>query len=178
MSTDVLRLVVAILAVFVAGCTATITVRYLRASWRLGRSPGRILARHVAEVAAGTTGLVSGYAAAVAEQLGRDVWFDADIRLWLYLVSMTLLLAGVVEVGTYQRARARSHPQRQAQVRDAVRAAIDRQRVTGPHSADRAAVRVTNAVLDLEGTPRLAPAPEPGDGDYGRHALREDRRPS
>jgi len=174
-STDVLRVAVAILAVFVAGSTATITARYLRASWRLGRSPGRILARHVAEVAAGTTGLVTGYALAVLDQLNTTVTLVGPTgRLWIYLVSMVLLLVGVVEVGTYQRSRARSHPQRQEQVRHAIRAALEGQLVSGPRSADRVAVLATNAVLRLEGTPLLPElnAARP----RGRHALREDRR--
>lgn len=186
MTTDVLRLTVGTLAMLVAGASIVTAVRYIRSAWRLGRTPGRILARHVAEVSLGTTGLVIGYAAAVVEQLGREVTLTAELRLWLYLVSMLLLLIGVVEVGYYQRTRARTHPQRQEQVRRAVREAIDRQRVTGPRSADRVAVLAVNAVLGLEGTPLLPEPAEPpvrraspaSATDYGRHALRPNRRPS
>lgn len=185
--TDILRLIVAILALFVAGSSAVTAVRYIWSAWKLGRAPGRILARHVAEVSAGTTGLVVGYASAIGEQLGARVSIPADARLWIYLVSMVLLLIGLVEVGTYQRVRARSYPQRQEQVRRAVRVAMEGQAVRGPHSADRVSVLATNAVLGLEGTP---PLPEPGPTaaepppstdttsatGYGRHALRKDRR--
>lgn len=189
MTIDVLRLTVGTLAVFVAGSSLVTAVRYFRASIRLGRSPGRILARHVGEVALGVTGLSVGYASAIGDQLGAEVSIPADARLWIYLVSMVLLLIGLVEIGTYQRARARAHPARQAQVRHAIRAAIDRHRVTGPRSADIAAVKAANAVLELEGTPTMpvpdAPrreAPQDPDPvsatDYGRHAVRRNRRPS
>lgn len=188
MTIDVLRLAVGTLAVFVAGSSLVTAVRYLRASIRLGRTPGRILARHVGEVALGVMGLSVGYASAIGDQLGAEVTIRADARLWIYLASMVLLLIGLVEIGAYQRARARSHPARQRQVRDAVRAALDGQRVAGPRGADRAAALATNAVLDLEGTPRVAvpdapgpiTAPSPADTTdtqaYGRHARRRSRR--
>lgn len=183
MSADVLRLLVAVLAVTVAGAALVTAARYGWAAIRLGRTPGRILARHVAEVALGTTGLVIGYAAAIGGDLGGQVLIPPLARQWMYLVSMLLLLVGLVEVAVYQTVRARAYPQRQAQVRDGIRAAIDRQRVTGPTSADRVAVLAANAVLALEGTPALDVPPRPvrrGDTDpetprVGRHALRSDR---
>lgn len=100
---DVLRFTVAALACLVAGSTAVIAFRYIAAAYRLGRAPGRILARHVAEVSAGTCGLVLGYAMAVYQQLGGWVPLGVVGRLWLYLVSMILLLVGVIEVGNHRR---------------------------------------------------------------------------
>jgi hypothetical protein len=100
---DLLRVVVAALACLVAGATAVTAVRYIAASIRNRRAPGAILARHVAEVSIGTFGLVTGYALAVYAQLGGYELVDADGRLWIYLVSMLMLLIGVVEVGNYRR---------------------------------------------------------------------------
>ena len=161
MTSPVLRLAIAVLAMLVVGSALVLAARYLLAAWRLGKAPGRILARHVVEVATGASGLALGYGTAVVVPLGGFELIPTTGRLWLYLVSMILLLTGIAEVSAYQRARARSYPRRQRQVRAAVRAALD----TGPRDVDRAANRATNAVLDLEGTPRLAEPDEHG----GRH---------
>ena len=193
MTPDVLRYAIAVLAMLVVGAALTIAVRYLRAAWWLGRAPGRILARHVGEVALGTSGLALGYAAAVVEQLGYAVTLTAVPRLWLYLVSMALLLIGMLEVGAYQRTRARHYPHRQEQVRARVRAGLEGRRITGPRGADRAAIFVANEILALEGTPLLPeptprPTTSPSPADltdtqatatyYGRHALGRIRRRS
>lgn len=188
---DVLRLAVIVLAVALVGSALSIAARYLLASWRLGRSPGRILARHVAEVALGVSGLAGGFAIALYDQLSGTAILSPTERLVIYLLSMILLIVGVVEVARYQQVRARNYPARQEQVRSAIRAGLQGQRVTGPIGADRAAVFAANAVLALEGTPRLPKPPPPTRAtspadttptvpaeDYGRHAVRTDRRPS
>jgi hypothetical protein len=102
-----LRSLIGALALFTAGATTVLAARYLRATWRNGRrAPGRILARHVTEVAAGTDLLVIGFAWAMRAQLYGtriDPSLGTTIRLWMYLVGMVLLLAGVLDVGRYQR---------------------------------------------------------------------------
>lgn len=181
MTADVLRGAVAVLAMLVVGSALVLAGRYLLAAYRLGRAPGRILARHVVEVALGTSGLALGYGIAVAVPLGGIELISATGRLWLYLVSMLLLLTGIAEVSSYQRTRARRYPVRQAQVREAIRAALEGHPVTGPKSADYAAVLSANAVLDLEGTPPMPPPDAPrregpvstiSPAEYGRHARR------
>lgn len=108
MTGDVLlRSVIGFLALFTAGSVFVVMVRYLRATWRNGRTaPGRILARHVVEVSAGTELLVIGFAWAMRAQLyGTRIPAElgVTIRLWFYLVGMTLLLVGVIDIGRYQR---------------------------------------------------------------------------
>lgn len=104
-----LRWVVITLAMLTAGGALTVMVRYLVAAWRNGRkTPGRILARHVVEVSAGTSGLVIGYAIAIYAQLGGPELLGPGARLTVYLASMLLLLVGVFEVGHYQRKRSHS----------------------------------------------------------------------
>lgn len=114
MSLTMLRWVVATLACLTAGGTLAVMVRYLVATWRNNRkAPGRILARHVVEVSAGTSGLVIGYAIAIYSQLGGPEILPPGGRLLLYMFAMILLLAGVFDVGRYQRKRfqsARSEP--------------------------------------------------------------------
>lgn len=194
MSYEVLRLTVVILAALVVGSALMTAGRYLRAAIRLGHCPGRILARHVVEVALGTAGLAGGYAWAVYEGLALNLVGPPAVRLWLYVASMVLLLVGVLEIGRHQRNRTRDQPHRQEQVYGAIRDAIDQQRVTGPRGADRAAVLAANEVLALESVPPLEvpeppqqrTAPSPADTGstnpdavsatfYGRHALRKTR---
>lgn len=183
MTNEVLRFAVVVLAMLVVGSTLVIAARYTRSALRLGRSPGRILAQHVALVAFGTSGLAGGYAWGVYEGLARETSGPPAVRLWLYLLSMLVLLIGVVEVGRYQRVRARQIPDRQEHVRSAVRAALEGRPVSGPRSADTVSVHVTNAVLALEGTPPLpepatangGPARSPTPDDYGRHAHKRKR---
>lgn len=115
MTGDVLlRVLIGSLALFTAGAVTVLAARYLQATWRNGRTaPGRILARHVVEVSAGTDLLVLGFAWAMRVQLyGTTIppELGVTIRLWFYLVGMVLLLAGVLDIGRYQRlqrARAR-----------------------------------------------------------------------
>jgi hypothetical protein len=103
----VLRITIGALALFTAGAVTVIAARYLVATWRNDRTaPGRILARHVAEVSLGTDLLVIGFAWAMRAQLyGSRIPAEVGItiRLWMYLVGMTLLLAGVLDIGRYQR---------------------------------------------------------------------------
>lgn len=108
MTGDVLlRSVIGFLALFTAGSVFVVMVRYLWATWRNNRTaPGRILARHVAEVSAGTELLVIGFAWAMRVSLyGTQInpELGTTIRLWFYLIGMTLLLVGVIDVGRYQR---------------------------------------------------------------------------
>jgi hypothetical protein len=102
-----LRSLIGFLALFVAGLVTVLAVRYLRAAWRNGRTaPGRILARHVAEVSLGTDLLVLGFAWAMRAQLYGtqiDPALGTTIRLWMYLGGMALLAAGVLDMGRYQR---------------------------------------------------------------------------
>lgn len=187
---DALRLAVIVLAVILVGSALSIAARYGWAALRLGRAPGRILARHVAEVALGVSGLAGGFAIALYDHLSGTTLLSPTGRLVVYLVSMLLLVIGVAEVARYQGARARNYPARQEQVRSAVRAAMEGQPVSGPRSADRVAVLVANAVFGLEGTPPLPEPPAPARASspadttptdpeatgYGRHALTRDRR--
>lgn len=109
MTPDLLRVVIGGLALFTAGSVLVVMVRYLRATWRNNRTaPGRILARHVVEVAAGTELLVLGFAWAMRTQLygtRLDPELGVTIRLWFYLIGMSLLLVGVLDIGRYQRRR-------------------------------------------------------------------------
>lgn len=105
-SPDVLRTVVAGLAALTAGSTLFVLLLYLRQTWRLGRRPGAILARHVAEVSAGATCLIIGNGVAIYESIGATTG-PPPWRLTLYLVGMLLLLSGVIEVGRLQRDRRR-----------------------------------------------------------------------
>lgn len=183
-----LSLAVVVLAVSVAGSSTVIAVRYALAALRYGQSPSRILARHVAEVALGTAGLVSGYAWGVYEALARGADGPPNVRLWIYLVSMALLLIGVVEVSAYQQRRIRLAPEHAEAVRVAIREAMEGQPVHGPASADRVAALAANAVLALEGARVGVAVPEPAEPPthrgpspaeltgYGRHALSRDRR--
>jgi hypothetical protein len=191
---DLLRLIAAGLAALVSGAVLMVLVRYLYAARRRS-GPGRILARHVAEVSVGTFGQTTATAWALYDGLDKIVTQAATTaRVVMWTVGMLLLLIGVIEVGAYQRKRTRAYPQRQEQVRTAIREAMNRRRVTGPRAADHVALLATNAVLRLEGTPvldeprrpaRRAPEPtEPVDAvdpeeatGHGRHELREDRRP-
>lgn len=103
----VLRSTIGFLALFTAGSVTVLAARYLRATWRNDRTaPGRILARHVTEVSIGTDLLVIGFAWAMRVSLYGtqiDPQVGTTIRLWFYLVGMTLLLAGVLDIGRYQR---------------------------------------------------------------------------
>lgn len=114
MTGDVLlRSAIGFLALFTAGSVFVIMVRYLLATWRNDRTaPGRILARHVVEVSLGTELLVIGFAWAMRVQLygtRMDPQLGTTIRLWFYLVGMTLLLVGVLDIGRYQRQLRRGH---------------------------------------------------------------------
>lgn len=110
-----LRSVIGFLALFTAGSVFTVMVRYMLATWRNGRTaPGRLLARHVAEVSGGTELIVLGFAWSMRVQLyGTQInpELGTTIRLWFYLIGMTLLLVGVIDVGRYQR-KARQADQR------------------------------------------------------------------
>lgn len=114
MTGDVLlRGAIGFLALFTAGAVTVIAARYLRATWKNNRTaPGRILGRHVTEVAIGTDLLVIGFAWAMRVQLygtRMDPQVGTTIRLWFYLVGMTLLLVGVLDIGRYQRQLRRGH---------------------------------------------------------------------
>lgn len=100
-----LRYTIGMLAALTAGSVAVVLLRYLRATWRNNRrAPGRLLARHVTEVAAGTELLVLGFAWAMYAQLYRgDPAWGVDVRLWMYLAGMVLLLLGLLDLGAYQR---------------------------------------------------------------------------
>ncbi|WP_295819219.1 hypothetical protein [uncultured Deinococcus sp.] len=115
---NLLRYVVPSLAAVVSGALIVVLVTYARATVQLGRAPGALLLRHVVEVSAGTLGLVATAGAGVYDSIpGVDLaWPDLNTRLWLYLISMVLLLAAMVEVGNLQRQRGDTHHQ-QAQSR-------------------------------------------------------------
>jgi hypothetical protein len=107
-----LRSAIGFLALFTAGAVTVIAGRYLRATWKNNRkAPGRILARHVTQVSIGVDLLVIGFAWAMRVQLYGtqiDPQLGTTIRLWFYLVGMVLLLAGVLDIGRYQRRMRRS----------------------------------------------------------------------
>lgn len=103
----VLRSTIGLTALFVAGLVTVTAARYLWAAWRnKGTAPGRILARHVAELALGNDLLVIGFAWAMRAQLyGTRInpELGITIRLWFYLIGMVLIAGGMLDVGRYQR---------------------------------------------------------------------------
>lgn len=107
---DLLRLVVVALALFTGGAIVAVLAFYLRQTWRRGRAPGAILARHVCEVSTGALFLIVGNGIAIYTQLGGPELIPRTGRLWLYLVGMLLLLSGVIEVGRLQRLRRAREP--------------------------------------------------------------------
>lgn len=134
-----IRWIVAALAAVVSGAMFVVMVNYVLDAFRGGR--GALLARHVVEVTAGTFGLVATAGIGIYDGIpGEDVaWPTPEVRLYLYLISMTLLFVALVEVGIYTQRR------RAAEAEAAARRARARRNTptgnrpppTGRHRTDR-----------------------------------------
>ena len=112
MTGDMLRLFGAGLAMFTSGATLVVLVRYLISAWRMGRSPSRIRARHVTEVAGGTFQQTLATGWALYDTIDKTVHPTASItRVVLWTIGMLLLMVGVIEVGVFQRRRDEPEPE-------------------------------------------------------------------
>lgn len=101
---DVLRVLVAGLAMMVAGSTLVVFTLYVRA-WRQAPSGSGIIPRHVACVSLGTLLLVVGVGWGIYQTVGDDPTFNP--RLVGYIVALLLILYAVVDIGGLQRRRLR-----------------------------------------------------------------------
>lgn len=101
---DVLRGLVAGLAMMVSGSTMVVFGLYVRA-WRQAPSGSGIIPRHVAFVSLGTLLLVAGVGWGIYQTIGDDPTFNP--RLVSYFVALLLILVAVVDIGDLQRRRLR-----------------------------------------------------------------------